>query len=181
MQKHIQSIEGYDTLRTFQAMSRSPRRYEGHRYYQRPEKGGIAIQRKKIIKFYERYGEKATLEAFGVDRKVINRWRKRLKENKGKIIALLPLSTRPKRVRKSIIPHEITEFIKAVRKEHPKLGKEKIKPLLDEYCKDNSIKTISESTIGNIIKRYNFFFQKDYRLYDNLGGKEPKNNEDVES
>jgi hypothetical protein len=155
-------------------------RSEEHRYYQRPGKSGIAIQRMKIIKFYERYGEKATLETFGLDRRVINRWRKKLKENKGKIIALLPLSTRPKRVRKSIIPHGITEFIKAVRQEHPKLGKEKIKPLLDEYCRDNGIKIISESTIGNIIKKHNFFFQKGYRLYENPGGKKEENDEDVE-
>lgn len=40
-------------------------------------------QRMKMIKFYEQYGEKATKEAFGADRKVISRWRKRLKESGG--------------------------------------------------------------------------------------------------
>lgn len=38
----------------------------------------VAQQRVKIINFYHRYGEKATKEAFGADRKVISRWRQRL-------------------------------------------------------------------------------------------------------
>ncbi|QQS43374.1 hypothetical protein IPM65_04415 [Candidatus Roizmanbacteria bacterium] len=32
------------------------------------------------------------------------------------------------------------------------MGKEKIKPLLDEYCLQEGISTISESTIGKVIK-----------------------------
>ncbi len=123
-------------------------------------KGEIAKQRLEIIKFYERYGERTTIEVFGVDRRVINRWRKKLKENDGKVVALAPLPKRPKRVRKSIIPYEVTEFIRAIRLEHPRLGKEKIKPLLDEYCNEKGIKSVSKSTIGNIIRRHNFFFQK---------------------
>lgn len=43
------------------------------------DKSEVAQQRMRIIKFYEKYGEKATYEAFGVSRKVISRWRKRLK------------------------------------------------------------------------------------------------------
>ncbi len=48
----------------------------------------VAQQRMKIIKFYEQYGEKATKEAFGADRKVISKWRKRLKENAGSLTAI---------------------------------------------------------------------------------------------
>ncbi|MGB9716470.1 MAG: helix-turn-helix domain-containing protein [Thermodesulfovibrionales bacterium] len=124
------------------------------------EKGEIAKQRMKIIRFYERHGEKTTVEVFGIDRRTINRWRKRLKENNGKVVALAPLPKRPKRVRKSIIPVEVTEFIRTIRLQHPRLGKEKIKPLLDRYCSENGIRSISESTIGNIIRRHNFFFHK---------------------
>jgi len=122
----------------------------------RLKRSEIAAQRMKIVRFYERYGEKATLEAFGVDRRSVNRWRKRLKDNKGRLMALVPRSTRPKKVRQSLIPLEIIEFIKALRQQHPRLGKGKIKPLLDEYCRNNGVKSISESTIGNIIKRHNF-------------------------
>ena len=162
MYKHNRSLKRHRVINTPQALTLGLMKFD---------KDEIAIQRMKIIKFYERYGERATDEAFGVGRKVINRWRKRLKENNGRVVALAPLSKRPKRVRKSIIPVEITEFIRSLRQENPRLGKEKIKPLLDEYCTEIGIKNVSESTIGNIIKRHNFFFQKEEKMYKNPGGK----------
>ncbi len=36
----------------------------------------VAKERLRIIKFYEKWGEKATKEAFAVDRKLISKWRK---------------------------------------------------------------------------------------------------------
>lgn len=128
-------------------------------------KDEVAVQRMKIIKFYERYGERATKEAFGADRKVIGRWRKRLKDDGVQLMALVPESIRPHRVRRSDIAQEIIDFIRGMRKKHPRLGKEKIKPLLDKYCHRKGIKSISESTIGNIIKRHKLFFQKAGRVY----------------
>jgi hypothetical protein len=154
-------ILGYERMQGYRRvhdMNNGLRKFEGSE---------VAAQRMKIIRFYERYGEKATIEVFGTDRKVINRWRKRLKDMGGKLIALVPLSTRPKRVRKSTIPPEVIEFIRALRQEHPKLGKEKIKPLLDEYCTQHEMKSISESTVGNIIKRYQLYFQKPGKIYCN--------------
>ena len=125
----------------------------------------IAKQRLKIIKFYDKYGEKATKEAFGVDRKLIYIWRKKLKQGKGKLSSLVPFSTRPERVRRMMTDGRIVEFIKKLREEHPRLGKEKIKPLLDEYCDEVGISSIKESTIGKVIKRNNLFFQKSNRVY----------------
>ncbi|MDP3297136.1 MAG: hypothetical protein Q8N09_06020 [Thermodesulfovibrionia bacterium] len=113
----------------------------------------IAQERMRIIKFYEEYGEKATKKAFGADRKVINRWQKRLKENGGTLSSLVPSSTRPHRVRHSTVSQEIINFIKDMREEYPRIGKEKLKPILDKYCEDKGLKPISESTIGDIIKR----------------------------
>jgi transposase InsO family protein len=131
----------------------------------------VAQQRMKIIKFYEQYGEEATKEAFGADRKVINRWRKKLKENGGSLTALIPLSTRPVRVRRSHVPQEVIDFIKGIREKYPRLGKEKIKPLLEKYGQGRGMKVPSESTIGNIIKRHKFFFQKSGRVYHNPNSK----------
>ncbi|MEW6215136.1 MAG: integrase core domain-containing protein [Nitrospirota bacterium] len=62
-------------------------------------------------------------------------------------------------------PQEIIHFIKEMRKRYPRLGKEKLKPLLDRYCQDKGLASISESGIGNIIKRHKFFFQKAGRIY----------------
>lgn len=56
---------------------------------------------------------------------------------------------------------------KKLREEHFRLGKQKIKPLLDEYCLGLKIKSISVSTIGKVIKRNHFFFQKQGRVYHN--------------
>jgi transposase InsO family protein len=130
---------------------------------------GVARQRMNILQFYERYGERATKEAFGADRKLISKWRKRLKGKQGKLEALTPASTRPKRTRRSEIPVKIIDFIRTLREKHPKLGKEKIKPLLDEYCQEKEIGTISESTIGNVIKRHKLFFQRSGRVYHDPG------------
>lgn len=94
----------------------------------------IAQQRLKIIKFYEKYKEKATKEAFGVDRKLIYVWRKRMSDKGNRLLALVPNSTRPKIVRKMVTNPKIVAFIKKLREKYPRLGKEKIKPLLDEYC-----------------------------------------------
>jgi transposase InsO family protein len=114
----------------------------------------------KIIKFYKRYGEKATQEAFGADRKVISKWRQKLKKSGGSLMALIPKSTRPLRTRKPLTDSRIILFLEKERESHPRIGKEKLKPDLDEYCKTIGISSVSVSTIGNIIKRHKFFHQK---------------------
>jgi transposase InsO family protein len=58
-----------------------------------------------------------------------------------------------------------------MRERYPRIGKEKLKPLLDRYCKEKGLTPISESTIGNIIKRHRFFSQKSGRVYHNPGSK----------
>lgn len=118
----------------------------------------VAKQRLKIIKFYDQYGEKAALQAFGADRKVISRWKIRLRNKDGKLEALIPLSTRPHKVRISQVPLKVIEFISHWRKRYPKIGKGRIKILLDPFCRQQKLKTISASTIGNIIERHHLFF-----------------------
>lgn len=129
----------------------------------------VAQERLKIINFYQRYGEKATLEAFGVDRKLIYIWRKRLKTSGNQLFSLIPSSTKPKNTRRSPVDPKVVEYIKNLREEHPRLGKEKIKILLDEYCLKEDLPPISESTIGRVIKRNKFFFQKQGRIYHTPG------------
>ena len=132
-------------------------------------KSEIAQQRLKIIRFYDKHGEEATKEAFGADRKVIHVWKKRLKANENELQALIPESTRPTRVRNMNTEPLIVEFIRTTRKNHPRLGKEKIKPLLDVFCRGKGIMSISESTIGKVIKRQKFFYQKSGRIYHDPG------------
>ena len=131
----------------------------------------VANQRLKIINFYMEHGEKACKEAFGADRKVISRWRQRLKISKGSLASLTPTSTKPVNVRTPKTRIEIIEFIKSQREAHFRIGKEKIKVFLDLYCKENVINSVSESTIGNIIKRNNYFHQPARKIYHDPSSK----------
>lgn len=132
-------------------------------------KDDVAKERLRIIEFYDKFGEKTTKEAFNVDRKLIYIWKKRLRESKNSLASLIPNSTTPKTKRTMVVKPEIISYIRFLRETHPRLGKEKIKPLLDTYCKERNIKTIQVSTIGKVIKRNNFFFQKSGRIYHNPG------------
>lgn len=134
-------------------------------------KDEVAQERMKIIKFYERHGERAAKEAFGADRKVIARWRKRLKDSGGKLTSLIPYSTRPLKVRQPETRVEMIDFIKDQREKHYRIGKEKLKVKLDKYCREEGMPTVSTSTIGNIIKRHHFFSQKEGRVYHNPASK----------
>ena len=126
----------------------------------------IAGERLKIINFYQQYGERATKQAFGADRKVVSRWRQRLADQDGRLVALVPKSTRPHHTRIPVTESQIIDWIKKERKAHPGIGKEKLKPDLDEFCQSIGVKSVSASTIGNIIKRHQFFYQKpNYRVY----------------
>lgn len=125
----------------------------------------VAQYRLEAIKFFEEFGLKATKKAFKVSKTTLYRWRKRLRDNQGRLSSLIPQSTRPKRVRRMMTDPKIVSFIKDLREEHPRLGKEKIKPLLDEYCQKIGISPISESTIGKVIKRKKFFYQKSGKIY----------------
>ena len=127
----------------------------------------VAKERLKIIEFYDEYGEKATTKAFGVKRNTIWVWKKRLKESRNSISSLIPNSTTPRTKRTMITNPKVVSYIKSLREKYPRLGKEKIKPLLEKYCLKEGLPAIEVSTIGKVIKRNNFFFQKTGRVYHN--------------
>jgi hypothetical protein len=62
--------------------------------------------------------------------------------------------------------YRIISYIKRIREDKGYLGKEKLKPLIDRFCFNNNLKTISSSTIGKIIKRY--CLKKPKRIYHNI-------------
>ena len=105
----------------------------------------------KIIKFFDRYGEGVTKEAFGKSRSTVYLWKKKLKESRGDLRSLVSESRAPKKRRKRIINPLIKGFIIAYRREHPGVGQDAIKPALDRYCKEKGVKEISKSTIGRLI------------------------------
>lgn len=131
------------------------------RLYDRSE---VAKERRKIISFYDTYGEKAAKEAFGADRKLIYLWRKRIKA-RGGLNGLVPDSQAPKNPRRSKIDARIIGFIKEKREFVPRMSKKKLKPLLDEFCQKEDLSIISVATVGRVIKRNKFFFYKTGRAY----------------
>ncbi len=131
------------------------------------EKDKEAEFRLKVIEYHKQFGTKATIAAYEVSRSSIFRWKSRLTKSQGLLTSLIPKSRSPKKKRVMFIDAKIIGEIRRIRTEHPHLGKEKIKPSLDQYCLDNDLRTISFSTIGKIIKRYNIFPHKTGRTYHN--------------
>jgi hypothetical protein len=129
----------------------------------------VAKERLRVIEFYDLHGEKTTREAFKVGRDTIWIWKKRLKESHNSISSLIPTPTTPKTKRTMLVHPKVVMHIRFLREEHPRLGKEKIKPLLDKYCLKERLPAIEISTIGKVIKRNNFFFQKSGKVYHNPG------------
>ena len=134
-------------------------------------KDEVAQFRMKVIKFYDCYGQKATKEAFSVGRSTVFLWKRNLRQANGSLAALCPRSTAPQTRRKMIVDHKVYEFIENLRLNNYRLGKEKIKRLLDAYCLQEQIATISESKIGRIIKVNNLLLPKLGRVYHDPGKK----------
>ncbi len=108
--------------------------------------------RLKVLKFYDKYGLDATIEAFEVSRRTIFRWRSIL-ENSSDYNDLAPKSTRPKTFRKTSFDKMIVDEIKRLREHYPNIGKAKLHVLLKPFCEKSNISLPSQSSIGRIIAK----------------------------
>ncbi len=124
----------------------------------------VAQERLKIIQFFDEHGEAETLRYFGTSRKTIWTWRRKLQTAEGQLQALRPRSTRPKQTRRMQTDPRIVRFVREQREAHPHLGKEKLKPLLEVYCRELGIPSLAVSTIGKVIKR-NHLFPRPGKIY----------------
>lgn len=120
-----------------------------------------ARYRLKVLEFHLQYGTQAALNTFEVSKSTIYRWRKRYLESFRNLKSLIPLSRSPKNKRRMIIDYRIVNFIEDSRMQYGRIGKEKIKPILDKFCEEKGLKSISESTIGRAIKKYNLYYSPD--------------------
>jgi len=105
-----------------------------------------AKQRVRVLAFWEKHGQEATQEAFNVSRRTLYRWQASLKQARGKLEGLNAHSTTPRSRRKRVVPDEVIAQIIALRTAHPRLGKEKLRPLLSAIGY-----TMSVSTVGRIL------------------------------
>ena len=103
-------------------------------------------ERVRILAFWEKHGQEATKEAFGVSRRTLFRWQALLRQGAGALISLTPKKTIPKNKRVRVLPQGFEEAIITLRTAHPRLGKDKLFALLhDDYPR-------SVSTVGRVLK-----------------------------
>ncbi len=113
-----------------------------------------ALLRAQILQFHSNYGTQATIDAYHISKATIYRWRKPFLQSHKDPTTLIPKSKAPRNKRTMHADYRVIEFIKKLREKRGRIGKEKIKPLLDEYCATNNILSVSTSKIGRIISKY---------------------------
>lgn len=120
----------------------------------------VAKFRIHVINHHHSYGLRPTLDAFRIKKSTFYDWRKAYQISGKRIISLVPKSTAPLHVRRMETDWRLVAFIKQMRKDHGNIGKDMLKPFVDAYAKELKIKSICQTTIGKIIKRRHFTFEK---------------------
>lgn len=112
-----------------------------------------ALKRMEVLAFWEKYGIEAAKEAFKIKERTLYSWKERFIKGGKKVEALNDKSRAPRIKRKRLWPTQIVEQIKKIRlEEHPNIGKEKLYPELEEFCKEHNLECPKPSTIGRLIK-----------------------------
>jgi transposase InsO family protein len=106
-----------------------------------------AKRRTKILAFWEKYGTAATLDAFSLSRRTLFRWQKALRVSRGQLDGLNPQGTAPKKRRTRDVPPGMEAEMVRLRTRYPRLGKEKLFPLLGAQGYATSV-----STVGRILR-----------------------------
>ncbi len=117
-----------------------------------------ARQRIRWFDYYHRCQNiSLTCRYYGISRKTFYKWKRRYL--KYYLPSLENNSRRPKHSRQSKIPWEQVLVVKKLRTRYPYYSKYKLSVILK---RDHSI-TLSASTVGRIVKKYNLFFKSPYR------------------
>lgn len=119
-----------------------------------------AKSRLHILEYYYKHGLRLTMDAFGVKKSTLYDWKKALEGSKGRLISLVPKSTRPYHSRRMTTDWRLVEFIKQMRQDRGNVGAHIIKPFLDTYAQEIGIKSLARATIEKVIKRRHFTFEE---------------------
>lgn len=113
-----------------------------------------AKQRLKWVDYYHSHGRNARLTCrhFGIAHRTFYRYYNRFKQQG--LAGLEARSQRPKHVRRPTTPRPVIEAVKQLRKTNPEYSKYKLAVIL----KRDYGYSLSVSTVGRIITRYNLFF-----------------------
>jgi putative transposase len=124
-----------------------------------------AIEKLKIIQYYDRYGLEAVQESlsfqinsktqkpYTVSRRTIFNWKKKYIESYENLYELTDKTKKPRVYRQSQVPTQIISFIQQLRKDHYGIGKDKVKVFVDQFCVKHKIDPISVSSVGRVISR----------------------------
>jgi transposase InsO family protein len=110
-----------------------------------------ALHKARVLAFWEKHGLKATMDAFKVSRRSLFSWKKQFNTGGRVIMALNEKSRSPRLKRKRSWSLELLTEIRRLREDHPNLGKDKLRPLLLEFCQEHRIPAPSPATIGRLI------------------------------
>jgi hypothetical protein len=119
----------------------------------------IAKFRLHALDHMEKYGWRSTVDAFGIKKSTLYDWRKAFRLSYKKLVSLVPTSTRPHHVRQMQIEPEILTFIRAVREQYGRVGKKKLKLLVDEYAKEVGCQSLGTTAIEKLIRRNHWSFE----------------------
>ena len=114
-----------------------------------------AKRRLKILEHWKKHGMGSAIHAFEVSERTLWNWKGRFDKSGGKPESLNPGKRTPQKKRKRTWHSRILEEIKRLRgaDAHPNLGKEKIHPLLLNFCGAFGLgECPSAMTIGRLIK-----------------------------
>jgi len=110
-----------------------------------PELSGKELDRLRAIRLWRQTKDAILVcETFGIGKATLYRWIQRFDPKD--LSTLKERSRRPKRLRKPSWSHELVMAVKALRRQYPRWGKEKLQALLDTRG------YVSVSTVGRILK-----------------------------
>jgi putative transposase len=100
-------------------------------------------RREDILLFWEKHGTLAAKDAFNVSRATLFRWKQ----------DTTPKSRKHRNgyTKRVVHPLLLSEIIR-LRTLYPRLGKEKLAPLLSQFCRERDISIHSEPTVGRILQ-----------------------------
>ena len=112
-----------------------------------------------VLQILNKGGWKSVHLAFPkLSRATMYRWKQRYEKARKHFNVLIPKSTRPHRLRHMQTPLPLLKLIRSLRETYPRMGKAKLKLFVDAFCKEQGLTSLSETTIGKVIKRNHFFF-----------------------
>lgn len=117
-----------------------------------------------VLKVFYEEGWKSVKLAFPkLSRATLYRWKKEYEDSGKRLNSLVPKSTKPHHKRVMVVPLSILSLIRELRKQYPRMGKAKIKYFVMQFCYSQGIETISEASIGRVIKKHNLFYAGKHR------------------